>query len=182
MTNTWRLSELRQYALVDKEKVMRKIFLCFLALTLSTAAYCQEMSQIELTDGSIIKGKVVSLDNGIYTIDAQSIGKITIGASRIRKIETGNRSSLLATDAVETTNPEASSQINTYTAKIMSNPDILKITTELASDPQFQAIMKDPQVMRAIYAGDMQTLMLNPKFMSVINNPKIEKIKDKLDQ
>jgi len=161
---------------------MKKIFLCLLLLTLSISAYCQETSQIELTDGSTIKGKIVSLTNGVYTIEAPTLGRIAVASSKIKKIETSGASPSLAPNAVTAANPEMKAQINNYTAQIMSNPDILKITTDLANDPQFQEMMKDPQIMRAVYAGDMQTLMSNPKFMNAINNPKINQIKDKLDK
>ena len=161
---------------------MKKIFICLFALALSTSAYCQEMNKIELTDGSVIKGRVISLDNGTYTIDAQTLGRITIGASKIKKIETENGNAPLTPQTATTLNPGMRDKINNYTAQIMGNPDILKITAGLANDPQFQALMKDPQIMRAIYAGDMQTLMANPKFMNAINNPEIEKIKNKIEQ
>ncbi len=45
-----------------------------------------ELNVIELKDGSIISGEVVSLAGGIYTIRTDSLGMIKLEESKIRAI------------------------------------------------------------------------------------------------
>jgi len=63
---------------------------------------------------------------------------------------------------------------------ITADPQIMQIVTGLMTDPQFQEIMQDPQIVNAAKSGDIQTLMSNPKFMSVVNNPKIGEINNRI--
>ena len=161
---------------------MKRALLCLVFILFTAIAYSEQTSKIELNDGNIITAKIISLANGIYTLDAGSLGKINIEASKIKRIDS---SSSTNTDTINTfakPNSEIQSQMDTYKTKMMNNPDVLKIAGELTTDPQFQEIMKDPQIVNAVSSGDMQTLMSNQKFMSVINHPKIEEIREKLQE
>src|ERR1700690_630930 len=42
-----------------------------------------EIREIELSDGSIVSGEVLSLSKGIYTIKADSLGTIKLDESRV---------------------------------------------------------------------------------------------------
>jgi len=159
-----------------------RILLCLAFLLFTTTSYSEETSRIELNDGNIITAKIISLANGVYTLDAGSLGKINIEASKVRRIETGNTANTATTNTPGKTNPDIQSQMDAYKTKMMNNPDVLRIANELTTDPQFQEIMKDPQIVSAASSGDMQTLMSNPKFMSVINHPKIEEIREKIKE
>ena len=62
---------------------MKKIIIfCLLSLALNAAAYCGQLSKIELTDGSIVNGEIVSYANSVYTINTTTFGEIKVGAAR----------------------------------------------------------------------------------------------------
>lgn len=161
---------------------MKKIFIYSLLLLLSATAYCEQMSKIELTDGSIINAEIISLDNGVYTLNAESLGRVKIDASKIRKVEAKNENTPSTVNIPEPSDNTIKSGVDKYKTIMMGDPQILKIANDLAMDPQFQEIIKDPQIANAINSGDIQALMSNQKFMNIINHPKIEEIKDKLKQ
>src|SRR5574341_1365277 len=58
----------------------------YVLIALSTSSFAAEVREIELNDGSIVTGEVVSLSNGVYTIRAASLGTITIEESKVRSI------------------------------------------------------------------------------------------------
>lgn len=142
-------------------------------------AYCGQTSRIELNDGSVINAEVLSLNNGAYTINSSTLGTVTIDSSRIRRIEPQETAA-----AGGSAMPASSvkSEMDKYKTAMMNNPDILRIINDLTSDPQFQKLMEDPEVMKAINSGDIQTLMSNQKFMEAANNPRVNEIKNKLKQ
>lgn len=156
------------------------IFICLFLFLASGSLYCAQAGKIELTDGSVINAQVVSLENGIYTLDGGSLGIFKINASEIRKIEIENSTGAPATGVLNTTGPDIKSGVDKVRTKMMSNPEILKIVTELAGDPQFQEITKDPQIVSALYSGNLQALMSNQRFMELISHPQIKEINDKL--
>ena len=161
----------------------KAIIFCVLILASAVAGYCGQTSRIELTDGSVINGEVVSFLNGTYTINTANFGQITVDAAKVSKIE-----SLSAIPAVAQTGLSAqtgmpiSAQINAYKEKVMNNPEGAAVMTGLAGNPQIQELAKDPQILDAAKSGDFQALMQNEKFQEIVNNPEIQKAVKKLKQ
>lgn len=161
---------------------------CVLLLGLSTIAYCGQMSKIELNDGSVIEGEVISFDKGIYTVNTPSLGEVKIEVSKIRRIgienttplaaintppEAANASTLPSSDAIK-------SEMNRISSKITNNPDIMQTMASLLLDPQFQEILKDPEIADAVKSQNIKALMENEKFLSILNNQKLREIQNKL--
>ncbi len=160
---------------------MKILFLCCLfVLGFSAVAYCGQMSNIELNDGSIIKAEVIGFENGIYTLNTAGFGQIKIDAGKIRKIESLNSSNLQQADLSGLSNTNVKSEVDRLKTKMMADPEISKTIMGLTSDAQFQEILKDPAIVSAVNSGDIQTLMSNQKFMNIVNNPKIEEIRNKI--
>jgi hypothetical protein len=164
--------------MIKGENMKRIIICCVFFLALSVAGYCGQISRVELVDGSIIEGEITSFQNGVYTLKTQTQGTIKLEFLKIKKIETSNKISAPA--KIETpSQPNVNidkSDINQLSQKLMSNPDTMKAVSELVADPQFQEIMKDPDIINAAKLQDINALMSNEKFMSLINNPRIQQI------
>ena len=164
---------------------MKRVFICCLfLLSLSVAGFCGQVSRFELIDGSIIEGEITSFQNGVYTLKTQTQGVIKLEFLKIKKIETSDKiSAPVKIEAPSQPNVNIDkSEIDQLSQKIMSNPDTMKAVSELVSDPQFQEIMKDPDIMNAAKLQDINALMSNEKFMSLINNPKIRQIGNMLNE
>ncbi len=67
---------------------MRHLVVGFLGLLgiLVTQAVAGELRVLELRDGRVITGEILSLKNGVYTLESDSLGTINIEASTIRAI------------------------------------------------------------------------------------------------
>ncbi len=162
----------------------RIIICCAFFLTLSVAGYCGQISRVELVDGSVVEGEIASFQNGVYTLKTQNQGIIKLEFLKIKRIETTNRVSAPAKANIPA-QPEVNlnnADVNQLSQKIMSNPDAMKAVSELVADPQFQEIMKDPDIINAAKLQDINALMSNEKFMSLINNPKILQIGNMLNE
>jgi len=160
---------------------MKRTVFCFLFLFgLSTIGYCGQLSKIELTDGSIIQGEVVSFVNGIYTLNTNSFGQLKVDAAKIRKIESPGPYSPPAAEIDSLPMANVNSQMDSVKNQIVNNPEISKTVAGLVADPQFQEILKDPEIVKAVNSKDIKALMSNEKFMGLVNNPKVQEIKDKL--
>lgn len=158
----------------------RLIACCLVLAGLSGIAYGGQTSKIELTDGSVIEAEVLSLANGSYTLVSPSLGKINVDASKIRKIESPDVNAATLETKTSSSNEAVKAKMDSLSATMSSDPDIMRSVADLATDPQFQELLKDPEVVNAVKAGDMQALMSNQKFMSAVHHPKIEEIKGRL--
>ena len=154
-----------------------QIVLILLLALFCGGAFAGTPGEIELIDGSLIRGEIVSFKEGVYTLRSKAIGSIEINESKIRAIrftsdETGHKAAYRATDG------PTSAESEDLQHELLNNEKILPILLSLQNDPEIQEILNDPDIMDAVFAGDLQRLMSNPKFMELLNHPKVRQIQE----
>lgn len=159
------------------------LFLLFL-LSLGIPGFCAQLSKIHLNDGSVIEAEVVSLENGVYTLNTGSLGQVRVDASKVGKIEAEDASSIAPRISIPTNpaNANMQSQIDSLKTTITNDPRSMQIVNDLAKDPQIQEIAKDPDIANAAKSGDIKALMSNEKFKQLIENPKIKEIGERVKE
>ena len=139
---------------------------------------------IRLNDGSEIQADVVSLVGGIYTVRSRSLGILKLRASEIISIQDVNVGPQVP-DA-GSAQPEAglgagSAAVEQLTARMMSDTSILTTILSLQNDPDMQAILNDPEIMRAVRSFDLDALSNNPKIKRLMNSVKIREIQKRIN-
>lgn len=147
----------------------------------SGAALAGKLNRIELVDGSVIIGEISGLDKGTYTINSQGMGLLQIEESRIKQIGSADTANSPVA-AQPQSNELISNKAKAMTNKMMGDQETLGMVMSLQNDPQLQEILQDPEIMSAIKSGNSASLANNEKFMRLKNNPKIQAIKEKLEQ
>jgi len=139
-------------------------------------ANAQGLVEINLVDGTIISGKLISFDNGVYTINSTTLGTLEIKETNVR--------SLRSKTAAAETPPDMSTQteIQSLQQRMIADEDIMKMITSLLQDPEFQELLQDEALMKAISSGDLNTLKSNPKFQKLLDKSAVEQIKERLEQ
>jgi hypothetical protein len=168
----------------------KPIFFCLFYLFFTGAAYCGQANRIELADGSVINGEIISFSNGVYTVRTANLGDMNIEASKVAVIKTAAAATPYPNSPITPFSPSniptssipTSSDISNYGQKLMGNPGNAAVITDLANDPQIQIIAQDPEIEAAVKAGDIQALMNNPKFMDMVNSSKIQEGVRKIKQ
>ncbi len=130
-----------------------------------------EVRQIELNDGSVLTGEVLSFANGVYTIRTGSLGTVTIGDSKVRSIRTPDPAALSTAPDVD---------VSSLKQRMESDQEVMDLIRGLKDDPEFRDVLQDPEIMKAVQAGDLATLMSNEKFLKLLNNRKTLEIKKKV--
>jgi hypothetical protein len=170
------------------------IIVLFLCVGLGSA-WAAELREIELRDGSVLRGEIVSLENGTYTIRSDSLGEMRISASDVRVIRFAPPDRLPAPEsatAAQREHPESDDinqpvedlqhsgdlhrQLDDVQRSLATDDSIMQIITSLHDDPDVQSVLSDPKVMQAMQTGDLPALMANPKLMELLANPKIQEI------
>jgi len=158
-----------------------KTFVMFPSLILilfisAVTANAGEAREIELIDGSIITGEVLSLVGGICTIKSDSLGMIKLDESKIRAIRAKSAGHGARKDVVSASGGE----VRSLQEKMMSDKEIMSLIQSLQNDPEFQRILEDPEVMKAVNSGDIAALMANARFMKLLNNSTLREIQSKV--
>ncbi|MFZ5800717.1 MAG: hypothetical protein ACOY3D_05005 [Candidatus Omnitrophota bacterium] len=151
---------------------MKRILFLSLIFTVNVLLCFAAESRVELTDGGVIKGEVIALADGVYTIKSAALGEMKIPAEKVLRIE----------PAEGTSAGSMSSQMEAYKAKILNNAEIMNMISRLAAQPQIQEMVKDPQIQSSAKSGDIQTLLKNKKFTDFVNSPEVQKITNKLKE
>lgn len=170
---------------------MRKIvssllFVCLLAVS----AHAGEMVEIDLRDGSVIKGELVSLLNGVYTVKSPSAGLLRIPESRIRAITTviapippdikrgarPNGQAAQDTDRSQALSPSRNDQINAMQQSMVNDKATRDKILSLQDDPQVQKLLQDPEVLDALRSGDQSRLIGDPRIIDLLKNPAIQDV------
>ncbi len=137
---------------------------------LAAAANAAETREIELTDGSVITGEVLSLSEGIYTVRSATLGTLRIEASNIRVIRLKGSADL----------GDAGGRVRPLEDKMSGDREIMDAIRALQNDPDIQKILQDPEIMKAVQAGDIAALMRNPEFMKLLNKRALQDINKKV--
>lgn len=150
---------------------MKSLLMIFLTLAIAGGmATAAEMREIELTDGTIVTGEVVSLTGGVYTVRSATLGTLRIEESKIRTIR-------LKDSAASSAN--TGGEVMSLQNRMMDDGEIMNTIQALQNDPEFQEILQDPEIMKAVHAGDITTLVANPRFMRLLNNQAVKDIKNR---
>lgn len=134
---------------------------------------------IVLKDGSRIRGEIISVENGLYRIESDSMGTILLGGNQIQSILSGEESGYQPAEG--SLSAEGSlPQMQSIQSTIMSNPGIMSSILALQNDPQMQAVLADPEVMKAIQSFDLEALARNPRIKALMNNPSVKRIQGEM--
>jgi len=145
------------------------MYLTMILNLLAGSATAGELREIQLSDGSVVSGEVLSLSGGIYTIKSDTLGTLRLEESKVRVIR-----------------PKSSPQDNaggdtkSLQEKMMSDQEIMGLIPSLQNDPEFKKIMEDSELMKAVAAGDIAVLMADPRFMKLLSNPTVQEIQKKV--
>ena len=138
-------------------------------------------TELELIDGSVLSGAIISFREGVYTVRSPSLGTIEINESQIRVIRVKPSESVTG-KTVLPTNTSIEKELKTLEESITSDQQIMQMIISLQNDPDIQELLQDAGIMEAVSSGDISTLMSNPKFRKILENPDIQQIQRKVGQ
>ena len=150
-----------------KHLIMGLLFLFGISLV---NAFGGEIKEIELKDGSVIYGEIVSFGGGTFAVRSNSFGTVEIDESKIRAI----RSKVPVSGKGD--------QIQQIQQRMMSDKEVVQMILSLQNDPDVQKILQDPEIMKAVNSGDINALLSNPKFMKLLENPTIQDIRERVTE
>ena len=138
--------------------------------------------KIILKDGSIIKGTVTKMENGVYTVVSDRLGEMQINDQDIANIQSGNDPVLVSDTSSNSGNIQSSNlknQVQAMQGTILNDPEMMKDIMGLMDDPEIQTLFSDKDFISAVTSMDPNQIQNNPKIQSLMNNPKMRKLLEK---
>jgi hypothetical protein len=166
-------------------KPMKKIFslciLTFVFFSLAAVGHAQNDKVITLTDGSVLKGKVVELKDNMYTIEilpgweaesGESVEPLKIPASSVESITPDTPKKELS----PAENANIKDQAVKLQNKIMEDTDIMGQMNQLAGQEEIKQLLSDPGVLSDVMSMDPDKIQNNENVQKLLNNPEMQKL------
>lgn len=168
-----------------------KIFVAAICVfVIVNSAFCAQKKEILLQDNTIIYGEVIGLENGIYKIKTQDMGLLTVSEEKVMSIKNKPAGNNIVNQDINNlqftpknpADPKAvEAGVDALKNKMQSDPATMSSIADLQNDPEFMALITDPEIMSAVNSGDINALNSNPKFIKVMNNSKIRQINNQIE-
>lgn len=162
------------------DRIVHRVGLAALAcigLAMAQPTTADSLRIIELNDGSRIAGEILSFEAGVYTIQSDTLGRLDIPDENIRAIRSDRLKAVPAGESLAPLpSPLSGAQFTELQSHILSDPNILTVVMSLQNDPQLLSILNDPVIMRAIAAGDLESLQSSPKILELEGHQTIQQL------
>jgi hypothetical protein len=153
-----------------------KVGLVFLCVALASTAFAAKYREVVLKDGRTFYAEIIGYDEEIYTLNVKDLGIFKIAEWNIEVIH-------FKTWDEDVEQPvhkkrrmikppdNAERELQHMQQYILENPDIMKRILSLPNNPDAQRVLDDPQLMKALYFDDFETLFASPVFIKLLRNP-----------
>ena len=153
------------------------IFIGFTAVSFS-----QEAKTITLKDGSVLKGKVIELNSGIYTIETLNLGRVDIPESNILSIASEEAINVQQTGSNASQKAQLQNQVQEIQGNILSDPGLMVEIQDILKDEEVQSLLSDPKLLDAVLSYDPEIIQQNDNVQDLIKNPKIQELMNKINK
>jgi len=152
--------------------------ICLGTVLLGFASGIVASPTIELKDGSRIQGEILGIDNGVYTVRSPSIGTVHVAQSNIARIVYDGDASNSATSSGKSSarDDTLTRNIQQLQTQLTQDPATMQSIMSLQSDPQIQAILNDPAIVKAIQDGDYMSLLGNAKIQALESDERLQQL------
>ncbi len=73
-------------------------------------------------------------------------------------------------------------QVKNLRDRMLNDQGIMALIMALQSDPEMQSLIADPKLLEAVQAGDIGTLLNDPRVRKLLDNPQLKEIGKRLDK
>ena len=116
------------------------------------------------------------MTGGSYQVQTESMGVITIDKGKILSISQGSQPAISSDSSMQA----GQSAVQNLQTSIASDQGLMTSIRQLQSDPDMQAVLSDPELMRAVQSFDLQTLQNHPKIKKLMNNSNVQSIQQRV--
>ena len=157
-------------------------------------ALAQNTQAIYLKDGSVLKGRIIEVRNGYYTIQTKLAGQTTIHENDIIQINNTNNISTQVQAPVVKHQPSGMTlpdqqagrniqqELNSLSQNLLNDPEIRSAMEELSRDPEMMQIMGNQDLLKAIFSMNSATIQNDPSVQKLLQHPKMQKLMNMISQ
>lgn len=108
---------------------------------------------------------------------SESLAEVPAGYRNSAKpLEISTSTASPAAPATPSKNSNDFSGVAALKDRMLQDQGTMEQIRALQNDPEMQALLSNPDVIRAVQSGDYSVLVTNPAFLRLLNNPRVKEI------
>lgn len=150
---------------------MRSLLLASLLLSAPASGLAQDAAptEVRLTDGTLLRGRVVGADAGKVVVQTDTLGLVEVPVAKLAGIgpaapqaagatpaRRGRKVASSDAAAPPGTPANAAMAIKALQADIASDPEVFQAIMRLADDPKIARLVTSPEVLSILASGDLE--------------------------
>jgi hypothetical protein len=99
-------------------------------------------------------------------------------------IESPDKNKTVASDKIlksSNDNGSVTPDVDDLKERMMKDQQIMALMGAMQNDQELQVLLSDPTILHAIQVGDVSTLLNNPDFLKILNDPRVKEIEKRLN-
>ena len=163
------------------------LFTLILTVTLMSLASAapQNLKIITLKSGSTLKGKVIQLKDGVYTVETSDLG--------LMQIPEANIISILSPQTADSQYPPSSgnnslqkaqikNRVDQIQESILTDPELMMDIQNIIADEEIQAMLSDPKLLNDVLSYDPEKIEQNKSAQDLMQIEKMQEFMEKILQ
>ena len=131
------------------------------------------------------------MDGKVYRLRSDTLGTITVPEDQVKAIRSPGETivrpqitpePIPSTSSSPLATPTPTPSANDLQQVLSQDPAAMNKILSLQNDPLMQQILSDENTMRAVQAGDLGTLLNDPKVRALLNHPTVRELSDQYGQ
>jgi len=179
---------------------MRPLLLASLLVATPLPGLAQSAAAVEvrLTDGTVLKGRVVGADAGKVVVETDTLGLVEVPVAKLAGISPATTTTTTTTAAAtrrrvrKTDSTDAASAPGTPTnarmaisalqSDIAADPAFFQAIMELAEDPRIVRLVTSPEVLSILASGDLEAADRSDKVRQLTAHPGFRALLERIKQ
>ena len=170
---------------------LRLVAIALLGISPLLPAGDNDLQVITLKDNSVVRAQVTEMSGGFYFAKSPALGDMKIPTGQVVSIHNEGTAAQgadasSAPPKSETADAQPSpgatglesirSALSSKVQDLVSTHEGMNAVMDFSRNPDVKAVMNDPQVMKAIQAGDYNALMQSPAMKTLFDNPQTKSL------
>ncbi len=148
-----------------------------------SSVFAASTKYITLKDGSVIKGELVSFENGTYTVQTENLGLLQLPEANVISVATGGTVAQAPAAAAQ---PDFAKNVSAMQSQIMADPQTMEAVQAMAEDPEIVAMISDPNFIKklttAVSSDNIDSVADDPRLQELMGNPKMKALVEQLQE
>lgn len=159
--------------------IFRLTYIFLALIILSPSTFAAAVKHITLKDGSVIKGELISFENGLYTVQTDNLGRLQLPEANVVSVSNEMAAAPAPSQGQQAVAaPSFSNNVSAMQTQIMNDPQAMQAVQAMAEDPEIAAMISDPnfvkQLTSAVSGNNIDSVADDPRIQQLMVNPKMQ--------